>query len=418
MTDTPFIKRFIGILLFLITFCSISIAQNVVFEGLKRTKATYLRKFIGWETRVPTDSARIVKALSLIRNTRFFNDVSYSISTQGTDTLITFKCQEIHTALPLFELGASKGNEWIRLGVEDENGLGRGIRSIVFYQYNDRHSFYLKQAYPLVFKKWGLNYLVKKWSVLEPVKLNDERNDFRYTNIDAEITTQYAFDINRHDIEFGVGYMKEIYALPMDEGGGKMVDMYRFDRMILKGNHQINQLNYTTFYLNGWANKFNFMASYDPIHATTFGFIANETTYFKTLPAKGNLAFRGRLGISTNNNVFLAPFILDNYYNIRSIGNKVDRGTASLAVNVEYRQTLWENKLFGFQAVGFTDAGTWRLPDGQLSDMLTSKNMKIFAGIGGRFIYKKAYDAIVRLDYGYGIKGEGKGFVFGLGQYF
>ena len=418
MTYTQKVNKFVGILLFLTAFSVYSTAQNVAFEGLKRTKAAYLQKFIGWDKQVPTDSARIIKALFLIRNTRFFNDVSFDIRTEGTDTLITFKCQEIHTALPLFELGASAGNKWVRLGIEDENGLGKGIRSIVFYQYNDRHSFYIKQAFPLVFKKWGLNYLVKKWSVLEPLNLDNQRNTFLYTNIDAELTTQYAFDINRHDIEFGVGYMSETYALPMDENGNRMVNMYGFDRLILKGNHQINQLNYTSFYLNGWANKFNFLTSYDPTNKTTFGFFSNETTYFKTLPTKANLAFRSRFGISTNNNVFLAPFILDNYYNIRSIGNKVDRGTASLALNFEYRQTLWENKLFGFQVVGFTDAGTWRTPDGVLIDMLNSKNMKVFAGIGGRFIYKKAYDAIIRLDYGYGIKGEGKGFVFGLGQYF
>jgi hypothetical protein len=250
----------------------------------------------------------------------------------------------------------------------------------------------------LVFKKWGLNYLIKKWSVLEPLNLNNERNTFLYTNIDAEITTQYAFDINRHDIEFGVGYMSETYTLPMDEGSPKMGNTYSFNRLILKGNHQINQLNYSSIYLNGWANKFNFMTSYDPTNKTTFGFFANETTYFKTLPTRANLAFRARMGISTNNNVFLAPFVLDNYYNIRSIGNKVDRGTASLAFNFEYRQTLWENKLFGLQVVGFTDAGTWRTPS---TDRYAQfKKYESICGLGRAIYLQKS----LRCDYSLGLR--------------
>ena len=44
--------------------------------------------------------------------------------------------------------------------------------------------------------------------------------------------------------------------------------------------------------------------------------------------------------------------------------------------------------------------------------------MKLFAGVGGRLIYKKAFDFDIRLDYGWSIKGEGNGLVFGLGQYF
>jgi outer membrane protein assembly factor BamA len=148
MAYSQTIHKFIGILLFLGTFNVASRAQNVAFEGLNRTKSPYLRKYIGWDKEVPTDSARIIKALHLIRNTRFFNEVSFDMRIDGKDTLITFKCQEIHTALPLLELGASEGNKWVRLGVEDENGLGKGIRSVLFYQYNDRHSFYLKQAFP------------------------------------------------------------------------------------------------------------------------------------------------------------------------------------------------------------------------------------------------------------------------------
>ncbi|NJN35663.1 MAG: hypothetical protein HC817_16760 [Saprospiraceae bacterium] len=34
---------------------TVLVAQKVVFEGLKRTKPSYLLKFMGWENRIPTD---------------------------------------------------------------------------------------------------------------------------------------------------------------------------------------------------------------------------------------------------------------------------------------------------------------------------------------------------------------------------
>ncbi len=78
------------------------------------------------------------------------------LEAKNGDTVVVFKCQEIFTILPIIEGGASEGNKWIRLGVEDENGLGKGIRTIAFYQYNDRHSYLLKQFYPLLYKNLGL----------------------------------------------------------------------------------------------------------------------------------------------------------------------------------------------------------------------------------------------------------------------
>ncbi len=393
-------------------------AQKVVFEGVKRTKSTYLLKFIGWEQHIPTDSISIAQAVQQIKNMRFFTDVNASIKSETHDTTITFKCIEIHTALPILELGATEGNKWIRVGLEDENGLGKGIRTVLFYQYNDRHSFYLKQTFPFVFKQWSLSYLLKKWSILEPVPVRGVTEIFNYTNLDAEVTTRYSFDINRHDFEFGIGFMNEQYTLPMGDMQNKKIDMYHSKRFIAKATHTLNNVNYSTFYLNGWANKLNSYATFSPSDNSIFGFISNETTYFKTYPSKGNLAFRSRLGISTNSNPFLAPFVSDNYFNIRGIGDRIDRGTASVTLNLEYRQTVWENKTFGLQLVGFSDAGTWRKSGGNLSDMVSSKSMKLFAGVGGRFIYKKAYDFDIRLDYGWSIKGDGNGLVFGLGQYF
>jgi hypothetical protein len=71
------------------------------------------------------------------------------------------------------------------------------------------------------------------------------------------------------------------------------------------------------------------------------------------------------------------------------------------------------------QGNAFVDAGTWRNPGGSLSDFTDSKNIKVYSGVGLRFINKKIFNAIFRIDYGFGLtQGSSKGLVFGIGQYF
>jgi len=71
------------------------------------------------------------------------------------------------------------------------------------------------------------------------------------------------------------------------------------------------------------------------------------------------------------------------------------------------------------QSNAFIDAGSWRNPGGDLGDFSKDDNIKVYPGFGLRFIHKKIYNAIFRIDYGYGItKNSSKGFVFGIGQYF
>jgi outer membrane protein assembly factor BamA len=71
------------------------------------------------------------------------------------------------------------------------------------------------------------------------------------------------------------------------------------------------------------------------------------------------------------------------------------------------------------QGNAFIDGGTWRNPGGRLGDFGDSQNIRIYPGLGFRFIHKKIYNATFRVDYGVGVtKDSTQGFVFGIGQYF
>ena len=393
-------------------------SQKIVFEGLKRTKPAYLLKITDWEKHKGTDSLQLEKVAQSLRNTRLFSEVDFKIEVDNSDTLVIFNTKEVRTLLPILEVGATENNKWFRLGIKDENGGGKAIRTVFFYQYNDRHSFYLKQSFPFIFKKLGINYLLRKWSFLEPFSLNDGLQYYNYDNLNAELSVNYAFDVNRNELETGLGFIHEEFIHTMPDIYTESPSKYLQNKISFKAIHNFNHLNYNSFYLDGWANTLNILSTYEVNEQMSFVSVFNDFRFFKSVSFKGNLALRSRLGISTNSNVFLAPFVLDNYFNIRGIGNRVDRGTASIVLNAEYRQTMWENKTWGIQTVGFIDSGTWREPNGELKNIVKSENMIVFGGLGTRLIYKKAYDVILRLDYGWGFTGLSQGFVFGIGQYF
>ena len=160
-------------------------------------------------------------------------------------------------------------------------------------------------------------------------------------------------------------------------------------------------------------------------HGRAGGIVGQQCSCFfppqfaKRIGEKGNWANRMRLGFSTNDETPFAPFSVDNNLNIRGVGNTIDRGTGVIVLNTEYRHTLYEKGWFSLQGNAFIDAGTWRNPGGDFSDLSDTENIRVYPGLGLRFIHKKIYNATFRIDYGYGVtKDATQGFVFGIGQYF
>ena len=74
---------------------------------------------------------------------------------------------------------------------------------------------------------------------------------------------------------------------------------------------------------------------------------------------------------------------------------------------------------FVLQSNAFIDAGSWRNPGGDLGDFSDDQNIRVYPGVGLRFIHKNIFNATFRVDYGYGVTSNStSGFVFGFGQYF
>ncbi|VAW15595.1 hypothetical protein MNBD_BACTEROID03-1896, partial [hydrothermal vent metagenome] len=173
-------------------------------------------------------------------------------------------------------------------------------------------------------------------------------------------------------------------------------------------------------YLSGFRSTLNFQyvgSSDTNLPEFLIGF--NDFLFFRRIGKRGNWASRLRLGLASNINTPFAPFTVDNNVNIRGVGNTIDRGTAAIVLNTEYRHTLIDKDWFVLQSNIFVDGGTWRNPGGGFDDLTNSQNIRIYPGVGLRLIHKRIFNAVFRIDYGHGItKDASRGLVFGIGQYF
>lgn len=224
-------------------------------------------------------------------------------------------------------------------------------------------------------------------------------------------------------MEFGGAYFTENYnksAEQFTEDTNGPASAFR-RKILAKGIHYFDKINYDKgFLLDGFSHTtvseyvYSFEETDNP-----FFIIFHDYKLFKIFNKKHNFAMRARVGLATNEESPFAPFVLDSYLNIRGVGNRVDRGTGMIVVNTEYRRLFCDFPSFAIQGVAFADTGTWRVPGGELSDFTQAENMELFAGLGARFIYKKALNTILRFDYGIDLQDTHiSGFVVGVGQYF
>ncbi len=187
-----------------------------------------------------------------------------------------------------------------------------------------------------------------------------------------------------------------------------------------KSLYEFSNLDYNYQYISGFRSVFNFQyVTSNNKDLSNFLIGWNDLFYYLRIGKKGNWANKLRLGLSSNDKTPFAPFSVDDNINIRGVGNIIDRGTGAIIINTEYRHTLIEKNWFVLQSNVFIDAGTWRNPGGEFKDFTNSQNIRVYPGLGLRFIHKKIYNAIFRIDYGIGItENSTKGFVIGIGQYF
>jgi len=425
--------------------------SEVTLSGLKKTKASYLYRFLETKKGAIFDKDVLARDVQVLKNLYSVANASAQLDTTAAGINVDFEIQEALTLFPIVNFGGIKGNLWGQLGFTDVNFLGRGNQFTAYYLNNQkRHNAALYYRVPYWGRsKWGSSASFLRWATVEPTYFEEGTVVYNYNFTSAGLSAIYEIK-NNHTIEFGANYFVEDYEklaeqeIPNPPGPDRLT----LPKMLLKTTHIKNKVDYHFFYLSGWDNTTYIENVQNLTDGTWFHVIKNDFRYYKRVNKLGNVAMRARFGISTNISTPFAPFVLDSQTNIRGVGNRRDRGTAVLTLNAEYRHTIFditkgikktrrtdeqiakgwdeyeveyfdkEGKI-AVQLVGFTDIGGWRSPGGKLDELVDMEQSRFFVGGGLRIIYKNAYNAILRVDYGVDIfdKNE-RGIVIGTGQYF
>ena len=407
---------------FALGFSQARIIADVKFKGTKRIKVSFIKKLINTKAGAALDSLQLnedvirLKRLPSVSHAYF---QTYETDNNGYDVI--FNIEENFTLIPFANLFSSTNDDFaFRIGLQEFNLLGKNITLGGFYQYDVFHSYGLNLRAPYLFSnKLGLSLSYNDFATQEPVFFNSTSADYKYRNNGFEVMGLYELNF-KNRIELGFSLFTEDYQYLSGDTQPDIPQSLNVDKHLFKFIFSHEDIEYHYQYLNGFRSALNFQyvgSTDENLPEFLIGF--NDFVFYKRIGKKGNWANRLRLGLASNMETPFAPFSVDNNLNIRGVGNTIDRGTAAIVLNTEYRHTLIDEDWFVLQSNLFIDGGSWRNPGGDLSDFGDDENIRIYPGVGLRFIHKRIFNAIFRIDYGHGItKNPSHGIVFGIGQYF
>jgi len=411
----------------LITVSIHSFAQNKVsdveIEGNKKTKASFLKRLALVKPGVALDTVTIEADVRRLKLLPSLANVTYKVNSNIDKTYtVVYNVEENFTIIPGLNISTDNNGEFAyRLSLFEFNLLGRNQLIGGFYRRDVFDSYGGFWEAPYIFtRKLGIGINYQNLVSQEPVFFeNDNKVDYKFDT--KAIEAYLIYEHNFHNrFQFGVNISKENYTFlegDVPDGFPLALDA---NKTAFIGEYEHNNININYQYKEGFRSLLN-------IRVVTGGndflrnfFIGrNDFEYFKRVGKKGNWANRLRLAYATNDTTPFAPFAVDNQLNIRGAGNTIDRGTAAIVINTEYRQTLYERDWFVLQANAFIDTGAWRNPGGNLQELVDGSTIKFYPGVGFRLIHKRIFNAVFRLDYGYGLgNNASRGIVFGIGQYF
>ena len=393
-------------------------------QGNKKLRTSFVKKVSQIKPGVALDSAMIEADIRLLKRLPSIAHAYYQVfpANEPNTYNVFYNIEENFTIIPSANVYTTNDDEFAyRLGLYEFNLLGQNMTFGGFYQKDIYDSYAINFRAPFLFsRKLGLAINYQDLTTQEPVFFNNTTADYKYNNESFEVLGLYQINFTNR-VELGLNYFVEDYEYKSGATDPSVPQELRVHKLLYKLIYEYNNLNYDYQYVEGFRSILNFqyVTSRNEAQLPDFVIGWNDFQYFKRFGKGGNWANRLRLGLATNNDTPFAPFAVDNNLNIRGVGNLIDRGTGAIVLNTEYRQTLYEKGWFSLQGNAFIDAGSWRNPGGDFGDFAESQNFRVYPGIGLRFIHKKIFNAIFRIDYGVGItENSTQGLVFGIGQYF
>ncbi|MCK8521121.1 outer membrane protein assembly factor [Aquimarina sp. D1M17] len=411
------------LLLFITTagFAQNKTISEVIIQGNKKTKTSALVKLTNMRKGNVLDSLKIEEDIKRLKRLPSIAHAYYQVHEKEEGYHVVYGVEENFTIIPSANIYTTNDDEFaFRIGLYEFNLFGQNVTFGGIYQNDIYSSYSVNLRAPFLFsKRLGLAINHSNITTEEPVFLSSGTADYKYNNTSYEILGLYQFNFQNR-IELGVNYFNEDYEYKRgitEEGTPLDFDV---NKLLYKFIYEYDNLNYDFQYVSGFKSTFNMQYVISTENVLPDFIIGwNDFLYYHRVGKKGNWASRLRMGLATNDDSPFAPFAVDNNLNIRGVGNTIDRGTGVIVLNTEYRHTLYEKDWFIMQSNVFVDGGSWRNPGGDFGDFGDTQNFRIYPGVGLRFIHKRIFNAIFRIDYGYGVTEDAtNGFVFGIGQYF
>ncbi|APY09615.1 hypothetical protein BWZ20_06710 [Winogradskyella sp. J14-2] len=412
------------------TFAQVSFSQNTIteidIEGNKRTTESFLKRLAYVKVGSNLDSTDIVSDVRRFRLLPSVASASFTTEKLANNTYkLTYKVVENFAIIPGLNVSQDVNEDLAyRLSLFDFNLFGQNQIVGGFYSRNVFDSYGVFWEAPNLFtRKWGIGLNYQNNVLQQPIFFEDERDvNYKFNARAFEFRVFYEHNFNNR-FELGFNIANEDYDYLDGNLPSDIPEHLSLNRFSIIGEYEYNDITNEYQYVEGFRSVFTFnltaLAEGNTELLKNFFIGRNDFEYFKRIGAKGNWANRLRLGYATNDTTPFAPFALDNQLNLRGVGNVVDRGTASVVLNTEYRYTIYEKDWFAMQTNAFIDAGTWQDPGGELEDLVKGNNASLFTGLGLRFIHKRIFNAVFRIDYGISLGDKANnGVVFGIGQYF
>ncbi len=368
------------------------LVADLKIQGNKKLKSSFVKKISSIKSGAVLDSLQIEEDIIRLKRLPSVAHAYYQVF-HSHDNLynVFYNIEENFTIIPSINVYTTNDEEFAyRIGLYEFNLFGRNIAFGGFYQKDIYSSYAINFRAPNLFgKQYGLAINHQNLTTQEPVFFDNTTADYKYNNESLEILG--LFEINfHHKIEFGINYFTEDYKYKFGATNPDVPLELNVHKLLYKGIYEYNNLDYSYQYVSGFKSRFNFQyvrSTSDMLPSFLIGW--NDFFFFKRVGEKGNWANRLRVGLSTNDNTPFAPFSVDNNLNVRGVGNTIDRGTGVFLLNTEYRYTLYEKGWFILQGNVFIDAGSWRNPGGDFGDFIKSQNIRVYPGLGLRFIHKK-----------------------------
>ncbi len=325
------------------------------------------------------------------------------------------------TIKPYFGLGLVRDNFWFRIGAAEFN-LGHKNQTLLgFYEsQNGRPNGKLYFENPFFKgKDWGFWSSAFHNASVEPLFFESGVANYNYDLTGLGIGGINHFNL-LDKLTYSITFFNEEYRkLTSNTEFMDGPDFLSQRKLLFSLGYLHDKVEYDFFYRKGYQHQILAQTVATIGEDLPFYSLSYEGRHYWKLKKKINLAAQLRAAIGTNNDTPFAPFVLDSNFNLRGVGNRVDRATAQFVLNLEFRYTIFRNKLVAVQAVGFSDSGTWRPPGFPLNVLVKKQNFRSFVGGGFRFILTKVFDSVIRVDYGIEIFDSSQhGLVLGFGQFF